>query len=631
MECIDISENEKEKIIKLIKKLRLRNLRIDAMQSLNEENKLTKVLIRRLLKETYENIKYIRDLIQNVDDQEFTPSIRQKFEELDTLSNSTNNEDIENLYKCLNICTDIQKDYELMNKAREVKTIAKASIQSINSIDKLKIKVEDETRQSLETIKNNLQKLISSTKTDIKSIQININEYNKFAMQVWKEYLTKPTNKDNSEFRYLVHNLNKGTIKGKFSQNIVSTSLITNREMGLYRSGSSKYGLIINPKNIVSAEYRDSYTLNYSEFNEEKFCLEKPPIQLPQEIEKLAMDITVAENGELLNYEKANIYTEVVVDQYDITGIFIVTNGEVTLSPDYENAKQLADEYNLPLIELNICQERVKKGLEPMTEHTKKEFCRNVFREYSRNYEDISQEFLNHSDLLEEYSDSHYEILYQKCKNLLEKGNFSREDIMENMKLVILDDEANRWKQNGNIYALGKYIGKLSQDNVKYLFNQRFNFLQCKTFEEFNSLYMQLVKNINLMSNNFPNKDVKEFINNNFQIILENKQISQEDLKKYYDSGNFNLDTFIQLLKSEKTDIKENDFPETEEIIQEQRKNQNDVKIWKERFKSCYAITDKVPDNIKIKLIQIRTKIINTFKNLLRMEDKSKQQEDLDR
>ena len=65
--------------------------------------------------------------------------------------------------------------------------------------------------------------------------------------------------------------------------------------------------------------------------------------------------------------DTANIYSEIVVDDYEVVGIYYISNGEKELSPNKE---------------LDISRCRQDNGLEPMTEESQKEFCRSVLYKY---------------------------------------------------------------------------------------------------------------------------------------------------------------------------------------------------------------------------------------------------------
>ena len=132
--------------------------------------------------------------------------------------------------------------------------------------------------------------------------------------------------------------------------------------MGVY--GRANYGLIIKPKHIVSASYKDSYTLNTRDDEENLFNIRRPPLMLPQEIEEICIQQTISANGEMLNYEKAPIYSELVVDEYEIEGMYYISNGEQEFAPNYDVAKKMAEERGLPLIERDISKYRAELGLE---------------------------------------------------------------------------------------------------------------------------------------------------------------------------------------------------------------------------------------------------------------------------
>ena len=199
---------------------------------------------------------------------------------------------------------------------------------------------------------------------------------------------------------------------------------MTNNVMGRY--GNSDYGLIIQPKHIVCASYRDTYTLNTRDDEENLFNI-RPPLMLPQEIEDICIQQTIEENGEMLNYETTPIYSELVVDKYEIEGVYYISYGEHELAKDYERAKKVADERGLPLIERDISKYRAEHGLEPMTDKAKMNLCRNVLwkccsgdRELEQAYNKFAKGFIKYN----------FKDFYEKFMQLKENPEFSKEDIL---------------------------------------------------------------------------------------------------------------------------------------------------------------------------------------------------------
>lgn len=229
--------------------------------------------------------------------------------------------------------------------------------------------------------------------------------------------------------------MTKGELQGDFRDKYMSTSIITNNAMGLY--GRANYGLIIKPKHIVSANYKDSYTLNGREDEENLFNIRRPPLMLPQEIEEVCMRQTIEANGELLNYEKTPIYPEIVVDDYEIEGMYYISNGEHELARNYDRAKKMAEERGLPLIERDISKYRAEHGLEAMTEITKRSLCGDILRRCCEGDKELQEAYNTH---YQSFVDTHFQEFYEQYVRLKEKGDYSKDDILKVFSEIARDD-----------------------------------------------------------------------------------------------------------------------------------------------------------------------------------------------
>ena len=108
---------------------------------------------------------------------------------------------------------------------------------------------------------------------------------------------------------FTVHNLTSNTnLKANdefYRKNFISTSLITDKEMGLY--GQNKVGFIYTTdNNVIASESKDVYSYNTSDDNSQIFIgkYDKPTIKPPIQIEQECMKKTIKETGEILNYSK---------------------------------------------------------------------------------------------------------------------------------------------------------------------------------------------------------------------------------------------------------------------------------------------------------------------------------------
>lgn len=436
MEKITLDEKNKRRIQKFIKQeIGFYGYEKD-IELLEQTGELTEELARRVFTEIMNDAHRTRTMLEPEEDSEFKEEIEEAFARYDKIPKPEhleeygfydgvyNNMELDDIYSNMQIAFELR---ELDNKyygCRDLRNIADTVINSIDGIEKYQIELQPEAKEELQRIQEELRTLLSAEKTDIQGIQERIELYNGHATNIWNDYLTDINDEQNSQYRWVIHNLTKGELKGNFRNKYMSTSLMTNNVMGRY--GNSDYGLIIKPKHIVCASYRDTYTLNTRDDEENLFNI-RPPLMLPQEIEDICIQQTIEENGEMLNYETTPIYSELVVDKYEIEGVYYISYGEHELAKDYERAKKVADERGLPLIERDISKYRAEHGLEPMTDKAKMNLCRNILwkccagdRELEQAYSQFAKGFIKYI----------FKDFYKKFMQLKENPEFSKEDIL---------------------------------------------------------------------------------------------------------------------------------------------------------------------------------------------------------
>ena len=339
----------------------------------------------------------------------------------------------------MNDCLDV---IELGNKydlVLDLRLLAKNAIESIDGLEKYNINVSPEVSSQMFEIQKKLKLLLADKTIDIQGIRKEIDKYNVHALAIWDDYLSQSENGENSGFRWIVHNLTHGELKGDFKDPYMSTSLITNNAMGVF--GRNKFGLKIKPKHIVAASNRDVATANdgsgWAGHRKRLFLTLPAPIMLPQEVEQKCIQDTLDANGEELNYDEVPIYSEVVVDDFEIESIYYISNGEHELAPDYESAKSMAEERGLPLHELDISKHRAEHGLQPMTDKMKKEFLSNILWKCCKDKELLKNTFSIHSD---KFVEEHYQEFSDKFIELKEKGDYTTEDILRAFAEIVRDD-----------------------------------------------------------------------------------------------------------------------------------------------------------------------------------------------
>lgn len=456
MEQIILDEENKKRIQKYIKQeIGFYGYEQD-ISLLEAEGILTEELARKVFSKVMSRAQTIRGILTPEENDEFLEQMDEVYSKYDKIPKPEELEEygyydgayrfmeLEDVYKNMQTAFEVLEFDTQYYTCKDLRDIANIVINSINGINKYKIKLQPEVIAELQEVQTDLRSLLAQKKTDIKAIQDRVDKYNSYAMDMWNNYLTSIDDTKSSEYRWIVHNLTKGELQGDFRDKYMSTSIITNNVMGLY--GRANYGLIIKPKHIVSASYKDSYTLNTREDEENLFNIRRPPLMLPQEIEKICMEQTIRENGELLNYDKASIYPEIVIDEYEIEGMYYISNGEQELTKNYDRAKKMAEERGLPLIERDISKYRAEHGLEPMTEITRKSLCGDILRKCCEGDKELQEMFVKY---YHSFVDSHFQEFYEKYMKLKEKGDYSKADILKAFSKITRDDQ---------------YFGKISQN-----------------------------------------------------------------------------------------------------------------------------------------------------------------------
>lgn len=472
---ITIDEQNKKRIQKFLKQeIGFYGYEQD-IELLEQNGQITEELARKVFTEIMNDAHRTRTMLEPEENSEFREEIEEAFARYDKIPKPKhleeygfydgvyNNMELDDIYSNMQIAFELR---ELDNKyygCRDLRNIADTVINSIDGIEKYQIDLQPEARDELQRIQEELRTLLSAEKTDIQGIRERIELYNGHATNIWNDYLTDITDIENSQYRWVIHNLTKGELEGDFRNKYMSTSLMTNNAMGRY--GNSDYGIIVKPKHIVSASYRDTYTLNTRDDEENLFNI-RPPLMLPQEVEDICIQQTIEENGEMLNYETTPIYSELVVDDYEIEGVYYISYGEHELAKDYERAKKVADERGLPLIERDISKYRAEHGLEPMTEKSKRNLCRNVLwkccvgdKELEQIYSQFSKGFIN----------NHFQEFYEQFVQIKENPKYSKEDILRVFSDIARGDiDFGKISQNIDEMYLSSEQQEILQDMQEY-------------------------------------------------------------------------------------------------------------------------------------------------------------------
>ena len=518
----------------------------NALQDLESNNKLNEYVARKVLEEIYEKGGNIRDVVTH--DKEFEARFTKAFENYDELPKPDDygtfeNNDLseEQIVKSIESCFDLTELSDEYYTARDTRKIAEEAIRSIEFLNKNGVEVSTETRAKLEEATTKLQSLLAQEITDVASLQEGIDGYNDGAMQVWKSFLSDPSREGGDE-NYVIHNFTSGQVKGEFRDKYMSTSLITKNARGIY--GSSGFGYIVKPKHIVAADSEDTYTINNSH-NDNRVTIIKHPIKLPQQIEAEMMETCRSVNGEILNSDKASIYSEIVVDEYEIEGIFLMTNGEKELNQHYREAVELAKEKGVPFKDIDIAKDREEQGLDPLSPEMKKGLCRRVLFSYCE-HEQYGVHEGNYAKFSSEFIENNYEEFAERFLAIKGQEGYTAETIEKSFRTMILDnaikskDGIHIFDKESISHNQGYFLGKVTEEEFKYIVSSRYDLVKCESLEEFKERYAEFKDRV-VQSKYFD--ESQEYLDEMFagNEALIGKNLSDEELEQIFNSEDRSL------------------------------------------------------------------------------------------
>ncbi len=604
-----------------------------ALQDLENNNELNEYVARKVLEEIYEIGGTVRDVV--TPDKEFEARFEEAFMAYDELPKPDDygtfeNNDLseEQIVQSIESCFDLTELYDEFDTARDTRKTAQEAISSIEFLNKNGIEVSPETRAKLEEVTSRLQGLLTQETTDVASLQEEIDGYNDSAMEVWESFLSDPS-RDGGDENYVIHNFTSGQVKGEFRDKYMSTSLITKNARGIY--GSSGFGYIVKPKHIVAADSKDTYTINNSH-NDSRVTIIKHPIKLPQQIEAEMMETCKSVNGEILNSDKASIYSEVVVDEYEIEGIFLMTNGEKELNPHYREAVELAKEKGVPFRNIDIAKDREEQGLDPLSPEMKKGLCRRVLFTYCKNEQYGVQEG-NYAKFASEFIENNYEEFAERFLAVKGQEGYTAEDIEKSFRTMILDnavkskDGIHIFDKESILHYQGYFLGKVTEEEFKYIVSSRYDLSKCESLEEFKERYAEFKDRV-VQSKYFD--ESQEYLDEMFagNEALIGKNLSDEELEQIFNSEDRSLSGVVsyvqdrdkeQIEATVPEDIIENDesiVPIVEEKVIEDEMHINEIDNIIKPDKQQDTITQS-----ETKAVEVGVSYINDFAEIVITEN----------
>lgn len=187
---------------------------------------------------------------------------------------------------------------------------------------------------------------------NIKTIEL---KYKEIIKQIWEHSLTIAIG-DNGKFRFLFSNISGGNLKEKANllvnrPNQSSCSMISSDFIATYGSDTRRIGFIYpnNSEIIMTSAYDlGSNVFGNGLVNQEKGTL----LATPEVIEKIGIARAKRKGEDLYS---SSCYNEILVNARPC-GIVVLGLGEKDLNIDYQDAKMLSLEMNLPIYYIDTMQ-----------------------------------------------------------------------------------------------------------------------------------------------------------------------------------------------------------------------------------------------------------------------------------
>lgn len=369
------------------------------------------------------------EILKNIPDYNYLFKFLEKIQSLDNIDEKL---DLFDSFTHQKVNT-VRLVYKLEDEEIEIEPDLKSDI--LNSI---KLTYEDfDVRKSLSneelySLLINYYKL-KIDRISVKEIEINISD---IMRKVWANALTDPTKfKNGDSFCFLVHNF---TTHASFSEQMkimkemrlgrVSSSLITDNFVGMYNSKAGRrVGLIYDPSaEIVTTGKHDLYTYEVDEHKVVRNKEYASSALSPAFLEEFGIKLT-SSIGEDLYYTE--IYNEVLLGDAKPVAVFLIGYGEKDLNPDYEDAKKLASDLDIPFLEIDLSVYKERKGLPILDENAKKYIAKQVvFSAFGLKQNGIRD--TEKIKMMYQMIGSYYEELGDIYIKLKEKGEATKENMM---------------------------------------------------------------------------------------------------------------------------------------------------------------------------------------------------------
>ena len=484
-----------------------------------------------LIKDIYDSLE-LRINMGSIDNVDF-PELIEKARECDNkvIAYDEYNTDLIKKFGNKDTIRKIIENEEYINNIVKMASEIKKLTQEYYSLRDLTIAKEN-VKESLKyfcdnTIINNLEnefnfKLETLNVEEITNV---IEKYQKIIYEHWQEYITNIDEfKQDEPFKLICHSTDTTSINGNFYTSIISASLLSEEQLGTYRSG---YGFVFSPEKIIGADSKDMYVINSSNNKDDYQQFTKvKKLSGPEKIINDCKDLRIYNNEH--NIDKI-VYNEVVIDGFEPIAIFCITNGAKNLCVNYQCAKKLQEQYpNLKIIEIDatLCKDKdcisnlkneLISNLLGYTANKETEELYSLFWEQflimkqSKNYneEDIKNLFKKHTnyvsghvnidELLSNSTPEEINFVFQHNKYINISKIFNSDDI--NLKLLRIDNLYYELKDYTNNPELDKYVpginnflkmyGKVTlNDDEKQIIKN------CNSIDEINAILISKINSI---------------------------------------------------------------------------------------------------------------------------------------
>lgn len=269
------------------------------------------------------------------------------------------------------------------------------------------------TTEQLTSYEERCNELFNQEDIDLKETEKFLKDVQLLILEDWKTVTTSIADFVPGEpFRFICHSTSSRKFTDDFRSRYVSTSLLTEEFTETYHSGC---GFIFEPNNIVGASGKDMYAINIAD-NEGGLINSSslPPISSLAEI----IDSCRAQREENQKDNKNNkIYSEVVIDGFNPSSIFCITDGSMQLNENYKHALEIKKYFpQLKIIEIDLTLYKEYSELTNCRDTLIKSIEREIDPEYYKK-PDIN------CDL--------YELFWQKYLSLKKQKDYKESDIID--------------------------------------------------------------------------------------------------------------------------------------------------------------------------------------------------------